>query len=142
MPVPGAAPYAGSVHPLLVVDMDNWWLADVAINRDFPGPYGWSWSDPIQLVVCVTRHEAKAASCGLYKSGGELYEVIRKEDRATLRVIEAATGRTLQKEVLTNAAPKCPKKFMTTPGDYVLEKPVTDAQVNRYATSVSKQPAD
>ena len=139
--MPGAAPYAGSVHPLLVIDMDDWSTIDVAINRGFPYPI-WSWPSPIQLVVCVTRQEKKVGSCGLYKSGSEVHEVIRKQGRATVRVIEAATGRALQKKVLTNAAPKCPKKFTATPGYWVLVEPVTDKQINRYAGSVSKQPAD
>jgi hypothetical protein len=143
-PVPGAAHYAGSVHPLLVVDMDDWSMADVPINRDFPGAgaLGWSWPSPIQLVVCAVRQEKRVDSCGLYKSGKELYEVIRKQGRATIRVIEAATGKTLQKKVLTNPAPRCPKRFTTAPGYWVLVEPVTDKQINRYATSVSKQTAD
>ena len=137
-PVPGAAPYAGAVHPLLVVDMDDWSLANVAINRDFPGAYGWSWPSPIQLVVCATRQEKRVSSCGLYKSGNKSYEVIRKQGRATIRVIEAATGKMLHKKVLTNPAPRCPKKFTTTPGYWVLVEPVTDEQVDKYATSLSK----
>jgi hypothetical protein len=138
-PVPGAAPYAGSVHPVLVMNMDEWDFAYVAINRDFPGPYGWSWASPLQLVVCVEREEKRVGSCGLYKSGNEVREVFRDQATATIRVIEAATGETLQEKVLKHAAPKCPKKFTATPGYWVLVDPVTDEQIDEYATSVSTQ---
>jgi hypothetical protein len=138
-PVPGAAPYAGSVHPLLVIDMYPGQLAYVAINRDFPGPYGWSWASPLQLVVCVERDEKRVESCGQYKSGSEVHEVYRDQATATIRVIEAVTGEVLQQKVLKNPAPKCPKKFWTTSGNWVLVDPVTDEQVDTYATSVSTQ---
>lgn len=140
-PVPGAAPYAGSIHPLLVMDMDQWQLAFVAVNRDAQRVFGWSWASPLQLVVCVEREEKRAGSCGRYKSGNEVHEVTRDLATATIRVIEAATGTTLQQKVLKNAAPKCPKEFWTTTGNWVLVDVVTDEQVDAYATSVSTQPA-
>jgi hypothetical protein len=141
-PVPGAAPYAGLVHPLLVMDMDQWSLANVAINQGSQRSFGWSWASPLQLVVCVEREQKRAGSCGLYKSGDEVHEVIRKQATATIRVLEAVTGKVLQQKVLKNAAPKCPKKFWTTSGYWVLVDPVTDEQVDTYATSVSTQTAE
>lgn len=141
-PVPGAAPYAGSVHPLLVFDMYPGHLAGVAINRGSDRSFGWSWASPLQLVVCVERDEKRVGSCGLYKSGDEVHEVIRKQATATIRVIEAATGTTLQQKVLKNAAPKCPKKFWTSSDYWVLVDSVTDEQVDPYAVSVSTQPVE
>lgn len=124
------------------MDMDHWSLAYVAVNRDFPMASGWSWASPLQLVVCFERDQVRVPSCGLYKSGDEVREVIRKRATATIRVIEAATGETLQEKVLKNAAPKCPKEFFATSGYWVLVDPVTDEQVDVYATSVSTQPAE
>jgi hypothetical protein len=141
-PVPGAAPYAGSVHPLLVMDMEQWSLANVDINRGSQRSFGWSWASPLQLLLCVTDEEKRVGSCGLYESGNEVHEVIRKQATETIRVIEAATGKTLQQKVLKNPAPKCPKKFWTTSGYWVLVDPVTDEQIDEYATSVSTQPVE
>jgi hypothetical protein len=141
-PVPGAAPYAGAVHPLLVMDEDQWDFANVDVNRDFPGAYGWSWPSPLQLVLCVTRDDKEVGSCGLYTSGGKVHEVTRDEARATIRVVEAATGATLQTKVLKNAAPKCPKTFTSTPGYWVLVDPVTDEEVDTYAATVTTQPVE
>lgn len=141
-PVPGAAPYAGEVHPLVVFDMNNGWLAyDVDINEGFRTS-GWPWPSPIQLVVCYDSADKKAGTCGLYKTeAGEVGEVVRYQDKVTVRVVVAATGKVLQKKVLTSATPKCPgAKFWTTGAwGWKLKNPVTPEQINKYATAVSKQ---
>jgi hypothetical protein len=142
-PVSGAAPYGGDSHPLLVVDMNNQWIAKVDINRDFPDDaYGWSWPSPIQLVVCATRQENKVGSCGLYKADdGEVGEVVRYEDTMTFRVVVAQTGTTLQKKVITNPAPECPKLIgVDLLGEWFVKNRITDEQINEYATAVSNQP--
>jgi hypothetical protein len=124
------------------MDVDQGRLANVAINRDYPGAYGWSWESPLQLLLCVRDDEERVGSCGLYKSGNEVHEVIRKKATATIRVIEAATGKTLQQDILKNPAPKCPKKYWSTSGYWELVDPVTDEQIDAYATAVSTQPVE
>lgn len=138
-PVPGAAPYAGKVHPLVVFDMNNGWVADVDINQDFLSS-GWPWPSPIQLVVCSRSEEKTVASCGTYKTeAGEVGEVVRYQDTMTLRVIVAQTGKALQEKVLKNPAPKCPKSLVVPKGfEWNLKNPVTAEQVNTYATAVSE----
>ncbi len=141
-PVPGAAPYAGKVHPLVVVDMDNAWLAyDVAINEDFRSN-GWPWPSPIQLVVCAHHDEKVVGSCGLYKTeDGEVGEVVRYQDKVTFRVVVAETGKDLQTKVISSPAPKCPgTKFWTTGAwGWKLMGKVTDEQTNQYVAAVLKQ---
>ncbi len=144
-PVPGAAPYAGAVHPLVVFDMNNAWLAyDVGINEGFRTS-GWPWPSPIQLVVCARSEEKTAGSCGTYKSDdGSTGEVIRHQDTMTLSVVVAATGKALQKKVIKNPAPKCPAKVWVAKGteSFFVKNPVTPEQVDTYARSVSKQPVE
>lgn len=139
-PVPGAAPYAGKVHPLIVVDQQGHW-SGFDINHGFPWS-PWSWSSPIQLVVCVPANdEKKVGSCGTYKNeAGEVAEVFRYKDSVTVRVVVAATGKALQRKVLANAAPKCLKDFWVsgTDGWQIIDE-VTAEQVNEYATAVSTQ---
>ena len=137
-PVPGAAPYAGETHPLIVEDMSGHW-GGFDINANFPWD-PWSWPSPIQLVVCVHSDEKKVGSCGLYKNeSGEVGELLRYDDMAAVRVVIAETGETLQSEVLTNPAPKCPKMATIDWGIWELRDRVTDAQITDYATAVSKQ---
>jgi hypothetical protein len=139
-PVPGAAPYAGEVHPLVVVDMNNGWVADdVGINETFVSS-GWPWASPIQLVVCARSEDRKSGSCGLYRTeAGEVGDVTRYREVMTLRVVGAATGKVLQKKVITSAMPKCPRQVVMPVGQWHVETTVTGKQVNAYAKAVSKQ---
>ncbi len=139
-PVPGAAPYAGQVHPLVVMDMDSAWMADVDINQDFVST-GWPWPSPIQLVVCARSEEKVVGSCGSYKSeGGVVGEVVPYQETMTLRVIVVATGKALQKKVIKNPVAKCPKTVaLNLIGEWAVRNPVTPKQVNAYAMTVSKQ---
>ena len=142
-PVPGAAPYGGKVHPLVVVDTNNAWLAyDVEINEGFRVG-GWPWPTPIQLVVCARHDEKVIGSCGLYKTkDGEVGEVLRSRDKVTFRVVVAETGETLQTKVVSAPAPRCPNKLWAwTPADrgWTLTNPVSVEQIDKYATAVSKQ---
>jgi hypothetical protein len=141
-PVPGAAPYGGKVHPLVVVDMNNGWLAyDVEVNEGFRVG-GWPWPTPIQLVVCARHDEKVVGSCGLFKTeDGEVGEVVRSQDKVTFRVVVAETGKTLQTKVLSSPAPKCPgTKFWTTGNwGWTLTNPVSVEQIDKYAMAVSKQ---
>jgi len=139
-PVPGAAPYAGKVHPLIVVDQQGHW-SGFDINQEFPWS-PWSWPSPIQLLVCVPANDEKqVGSCGSYKNeAGEVGEVLRYKDSVTVRVVVAETGKTLQKKVLANPAPKCPKNFTVTGNfEWRIIDEVTAEQVNEYATAVSTQ---
>jgi hypothetical protein len=144
-PVPGSAPYAGTVHPLVVMDMDNAWLAyDVDINADFRES-GWPWPGPIQLVVCADHLQdaKKIGSCGFYTTeDGKVGEIIRYQDGVSVRVVRADTGKTLQTKVLLGSVPKCPgaKLWVTGNWGWTLTDKVTPGQIDEYATAVSKQP--
>jgi hypothetical protein len=137
--VPGAEPYAGSIHPLIVYDADDEY--GFSINGDLPDG-AWPWQSPIQLVVCADHEHAKASSCGLYKTqDGVVGKVVRYQDRVTIRVVVAATGKVLQKKVLTHPIPKCPKTitYSLIP-TWEVTNEVTNEQIDDYATNVSKQP--
>ena len=140
-PVPGAVPYAGKIHPLVVVDENDAGLADVDTNKDFLSS-GWPWPSPIQLVLCAHTEKKTVGSCGTYKSeGGIVGEVVRRQEVMTVRAIVAATGKELQKKVITSAAAKCPKTLtVAIMGEWAVWNEVTPAQVDKYATTVSKQP--
>jgi hypothetical protein len=129
------------------MDMNNgdlsgqtWGSPEVDTNQDFLSS-GWPWPSPIQLVVCARSEDTKAGSCGLYKTeAGAVGEVVRHRETMTLRVVVAATGKLLQKRVLTSVIPKCPKKVSLPVGQWYVESTVTDEQVNDYVTKVSRQP--
>lgn len=149
-PVPWAAPYAGKLHPLVVVDTEGI-TASYAINKKWRNG---TWTSPIQLVVCVpdpTAASVKVGSCGRWQRqsddvGGEL---LQYRYRSTIRVVVAETGKTLQKKVLNGSIPPCgdaPEDQWSIPdmGEdppwHLFGVEVTPAQVNTYATTVSKQP--
>ena len=156
-PVPWAAPYAGEVHPLVVVQ--NCPTLDVrpclgdspAINQKF---WQGEWTSPIQLVVCAGPASLVfGTSCGRYSIGGRTGEIIHQKQRHAVRVIVAKTGELLTSANIDGSVWECPEKtkevwtFME--GD-PLEgdppwvyggPPVPDAQINDYATRLSTQPA-
>jgi len=149
--IPAAAPYAGKVHPLVVIDG---WLGDYvdstyAINKKlgdgtWPGP-------KIQLVVCVPFDQeasVKVGSCGRSwkrEGDGVVGELLLHRHRMDVRVVVARTGKTLQTKALYGSVPTCGGKFSSL--DLNPKPPwkgygsdVTTAQINKYATAVSKQP--
>lgn len=148
-PVPWAAPYAGKLHPLVVVDIDGI-PASYAINKKWRNG---TWTSPIQLVVCVpdpTEASVKVGSCGRWQRqsdnvGGELMQY---RYRSTIRVVVAKTGKILQKSALYGSVPPCgdaPEDQWSIPdmGDdppwHLFGVEVTPAQIDKYATTVSKQ---
>jgi hypothetical protein len=159
-PVPWAAPYAGKVHPLVVVE--QWWgdshysdyPSDIdVVDASYAINAKWrkgTWTSPIQLVVCNPDPKAAAvrvASCGRAwkRTDGVTGELLLYQYTSKIRVVVAATGKTLQSKVLRGNAPTCGD------GEYSLldldvDPPwkkfglaVTPAQVSKYATTVSKQ---
>jgi hypothetical protein len=126
--------------PLVVMDMNNAWVADVDIHQDFLSK-GWPWSSPIQLVLCARSEKKMVGSCGTYTSeGGIVGEVVRRQEVMTVRVIVAATGKELQKRVIKSAAAKCPRTLtVAIMGEWAVWNEVTPAQINDYARAVSKQ---
>jgi len=148
-PVSWAAPYAGKVHPLVVVDPEGF-SASYAINKKWRDE---KWTSPIQLVVCVpdgTEDSVKVGSCGRWKrqSDGVWGELIKYRYKSTIRVVIAETGKTLQRKALYGSVPPCgnaPQDQYSIPD--MNEKPpwhlygveVTPSQVQKYATEVSTQ---
>jgi hypothetical protein len=148
-PVSWAAPYAGKVHPLVVVDTEGF-SASYAINNNWRDN---KWTSPVQLVVCVpdgTEASVKVGSCGRWKRQGDGVwgELVQYRYKSTIRMVIAETGKTLQRKALYGSVPPCgnaPQDQYSIPD--MNEKPpwhlygveVTPAQVNKYATAVSTQ---
>jgi hypothetical protein len=150
-PIPWAAPYAGKVHPVVVVDPEGL-SSSYAINEKWRDA---KWTSPIQLVVCVpdgTEASVKVGSCGRWKrqSDGVWGELIQFRYKSTVRVVIAETGKTLQRKALYGSVPPCgdaPQDQWSIP-DMSKDPPwhlfgvqVTPAQINSYATTVSTQQA-
>ncbi len=149
-PVPGAAPYAGKVHPLVVVDTWADWIdASYAINKKWRDG---KWTSPVQLVVCAPdpqKAKVRVGSCGRTwkRTDGVVGELVRYRYKSTLRVVVASTGKTLQSKVLLGSIPPCggsASKYSSL--DLSVKPPwkifgfeVTDSQVSKYATAVSTQ---
>jgi hypothetical protein len=147
--VPWAGPYAGKVHPLVVVDTEGL-SASYAINKKWRDD---TWSSPIQLIVCApdgTDDSVKVGSCGRWKrqSDGVWGELVQYRYKSTIRVVIAETGKTLQRKALYGSVPPCgnaPEDQYSIPD--MNEKPpwhlygveVTPSQVQKYATAVSTQ---
>ena len=148
--IPSAAPYAGKVHPLVVIDA---WLGDdvdtvYGINKKLAGGV---WASPsIQLVVCVPYDQntsVKVGSCGRHwkrQSDGVVGELVKQRYKMKIRVVVARTGKTLQTKTLYGSTPTCGGKFSSL--DLSVKPPwkgygseITVAQINKYATAVSKQ---
>jgi hypothetical protein len=151
-PVPFTAPYAGNVHPLVVVgpagEIDVSW----AINAKWIGS---EWT-AIQLVVCVGAYAptGEERRCGPYSDGTNL--VIRPMEHR-VKVVKAATGTTLTKKTFTwkddpvykadNDADRdsCPAVIMGGEDPEKIQyvdgyMPTTYEWVNEYATRLSEQP--
>jgi hypothetical protein len=141
-PIPQAAKYAGTVHPLVVVDA--WGLDDTSYDINAK----WSddlWPGPIQLVLCVDDAiEVKVGSCGTYtrKSDGAVGQIIRYKDTQKVRVIVATTGKQTGYKTLAGSTPQCAASLSLPasgppPWDLYGDDPTAEA-INAYARSVSK----
>jgi hypothetical protein len=123
-PVPGAAPYAGTLHPLVVVYTDGlqWWVDDDATSRPYDVDNKWiddAWPSSVQLVACQdNRLEVKADSCGTYtrQRDGVTGEVIRYKEAQTVRILVAKTGKLLQSQTYYGSLPDCPTAFQDVAG--------------------------
>ena len=147
-PVPGAAPYAGKVHPLVVAGPwggDQWdWIPDIIdINQRWRDGE-WT-SAMIQLVICPGKDDTvRGRSCGTYKrSDGVTGELSQVKVKQPIRVVIAETGRTLQTKALYGAIDDCPSTktitYGTAPPWFFQGDDVTPEQIDRYATAVSTQ---
>jgi hypothetical protein len=142
-PIPEAAKYAGTVHPLVVV-YAGMILTDFAINEEWASGYGWP--GPIQLVVCVAFSDAEEVGrCGTYKrqSDGKVGDVYRYRYTQIVRVVVARTGKTLQSKTYYGSIPPCTASlvaFGAEPPWVILGDDVAaTAAINKYATAVSTQ---
>ena len=142
--VPGAARYAGRVHPLVVVD--SWRTIDAdsyGINTKWAAD---AWPGPIQLVLCVepVQHPVRVGSCGRYKrvTDGKVGQVNRFRYAQVVHVVVASTGKTLQSKTLYGKPPACGRKVALTsapPPWRIYGGDVTDGAVNTYAAATSRQ---
>jgi hypothetical protein len=143
-PIPHAAKYAGTVHPLVVVH-ERWGIdSDYAINAKWRDSV---WPGRIQLVVCHpdVAEEVKVGSCGTYtrKSDGVKGEIVRYKYTERIRVIVARTGKQTGYTTLSGTIPTCEASLSIPasgppPWDYYGDYPSVDA-VNKFATAVSRQ---
>ena len=149
-PVPWAAPYAGKTHPLVVVDtgLDGIFMSS-AINKKWRDG---KWTSSIQLVVCAPSGDearVKVGSCGKNwrRTDGVKGELVRYRYKSRIRVVVAATGKTLQSKTLYGSVPPCGgSKSKYSSLDLSVKPPwkifgfeVTDKAINKYATAVSTQ---
>ena len=142
--VPGAARYAGRVHPLVVVD--SWGTIDAdsyGINTKWAVD---AWPGPIQLVLCVepVQHPVRVGTCGTYKrvNGGKVGQVNRFRYAQVVHVVVASTGKTLQSKTLYGKPPACGRKVALTsapPPWRIYGGDVPDGAVNTYAAATSRQ---
>ncbi len=142
-----AADYAGTVHPLVVVDE----ITTNPVNKTDP-EYSvnlkWvdqSWPSPLQLVVCVGAPQSVGvASCGTYQktSDGTTGEVLTNRWAQTVRVVIARTGKTLQSETFYGSTPTCADMLQLPGGPppwKIYGSAVSADAINLCATSVSTQ---
>jgi hypothetical protein len=144
--VASAAKYAGKVHPLVIASKD--WAGSYGIDPASGINKNWrdgKWKSPIQLVVCIGKEGTKrVGSCGTYTSDhGVTGKVITLKAKQAIRVVVARTGKTLQSRTLYGPAPSCAKVYSISLGAPppwpITGRSVTFAQINKYATAVSKQ---
>lgn len=140
-PVPGAAEYAGTVHPLVVVSGGRL-ASPLDINLKWLNGL---WPSPLQLVVCLDAELAvRVESCGSYTRGsdGVVGEVIGYQYAQALRVVVATTGRTLQSRTFYGMTPVCADTLsvLGPPPWKIYGDHVSADTINQYATSVSTQP--
>jgi hypothetical protein len=148
-PILGAAKYAGTVHPLVVLYRgDTAWTLDSGtydINTRWDS---YDWPGPIQLVVCVSpEQQVLLESCGMYSraSDGAQGEIDLYRNFKLVRVIVAKTGKTLQSKTFYGDTPTCATSIsgVDNPDDsppWILSGTYADTdQINSYATAVSKQ---
>lgn len=149
--IPSAAPYAGKVHPLVVIDerLGDYVNSVYVINKKLDNG---TWPIPkIQLVVCVPFDQeasVTAGSCGRNwkrQSDGVAGELLLRRYKMSIRVVVVRTGKTLQTKALFGSVPTCGGKFSSL--DLSVKPPwkgygseVTVSQINQYATAVSNQP--
>jgi hypothetical protein len=141
MPVTGAAAYAGTVHPLVVVSGGK--ISDAA----FPINGKWLnrlWPGPLQLVVCADAEIAQVESCGSYtrRSDGVSGEVLAYRYSQAVQVYVATTGRWLQSQAFTASAPTCSDTLFGLAGPppwKIYGDHVSADAINQYATTVATQ---
>ena len=149
-PIPRAARYAGTIHPLVVVayEPDEAWVVDSSTSS-YDINARWDdglWPGPIQLVVCVDGAKTvKVGTCGSYKrfSDGEVGQIIRYRYTTKVRVVVATTGKDLQYRTFAGTTPQCASS-LSLPGSgpppwVMYGDGVSDDVINAYATSVSTQ---
>ena len=156
-PIPEADPYTGTLHPLVAVyyqaDGDiGWKLAGEEFAYDiYDINHKWlndEWLSPIQLVVCVgAPAPVKTNTCGTYKrTDGKIGTLMAFRSVVTVRVVVAATGKTLQSKTFNGKSPGCPQHVTTddlkdNPPWHLIGDPPADSVINDYAVSVSTQKA-
>ncbi len=150
-PIPAAAKYGGTVHPLVIVGRGYWYL-EPSVSYGHGGydiNVKWMddlWPGPIQLVVCVDDAKSvKVGSCGTYtrKSDGTVGEIVQYRYTQKVRVVVARTGKDFQYKTLAGSTPTCAASLSLPasgppPWDFYGDYPTIEV-INTYATSVSKQ---
>ena len=145
--IAAAAKYGGKTHPLvLVTDTTQGWEVDSYGDR-YAVDSNWTASvlaHELQLVVCVgTQGSKSAGACkNQYQrsSDGAIGKVTRYRYYLTIKVMVAATGKTLATKYLYGSTPACDSTISlpSTPAPWRLYgTQVDDTAVNAYAVSVA-----
>ena len=149
-PISDAAPYGGTVHPLVVLG-GTFSHYDFEINakvyRDRSYGDDWidqAWPGPIQLILCVGDEQTvKVRSCGKYQTAitGQVGEVILYKYARTVRVVVALTGKVLQAKVIDGSVLSCESTYSLggNPPWEIHGQRVDLGAINTYATSVATQ---
>ncbi len=149
-PIPEAAKFGGTVHPIVVVVMTNghWGVDDGSIYGNNAKWFEELWPGPVQLVLCNAEVTAvEVGSCGMYQESGtgRIGEVVRYKYAQTGRVVVARTGKTLRSTTFYGSVPSCEtwdvSQISVTPDGWRVDGATMpdDHQINNYATTVSKQ---
>jgi hypothetical protein len=163
-PVPWAAPYAGTAHPLVVAQAgadtgEGIGIVPYFLEWQWPPDnekwYASAWSEHlsgtsrIQLVICIDDEEPEAVgSCGDYtRTDGVTGEVVPYRMRLHIRVVVAKTGQGIQEKDFSGFKPPCQGRYEPGFADFDGDPPwstfgglPTQEEISEYAAAVSEQP--
>ncbi len=142
---PGAPAYAGSKHPIVVVDFADPDFPEIDTDYDESAAFVQDWgSAGTQLVACVgAQKSARVSYCGDYKrvSDGKIGAVYRYRHTIVVKIMVAKTGKQLQAKTILGKPASCKDKVTITsdpPPWGIFGGPITTSTIDAYIRSVAK----
>jgi len=141
-PQPNAAPLTGKLHPIVVADVSD---PDYPrLNMDYAENTVYL-ADPVayqaQLVACIGAASLiKVSYCGIYGlSSGAQGKVYRYKQQATIRVINAQTGKQWQAKTFTGKPASCKDQVLVSgdPPWKIVGGSISSDTIEAYLKSVS-----